>query len=170
MTPWELVKKSEHSHQRAVFAWANCAALYGMVIADQPEAYSLVEREKLLAGNPYLHKEPVPELVRLFAIHNQGHGDKIRGAQAKAEGVKAGAPDIMWPLPRRFMRSGLPIIIHGLFIELKRPKLGKVAKGTESDIQIDWREYLLDQGYHCVVAVGWLEAVGAIKGYYWGRT
>ena len=159
MTPWDLVKRSEHSHQRAVFAWANCAALYGMAIADQPEAYSLVEREKLLAGNPYLQIEPVPELSRLFAIHNQGHGDAIRGAQAKAEGVKAGVPDIMLPVSGQ--RAGC-----GLFIELKRPKLkGKVQAGTESDIQADWRAYLTSQGYVCHVCVGWIEAVGAIRAY-----
>lgn len=169
MTPWELVKRSEHSHQRAVFAWANCAALYGCAIADHPEAYDLKQREALLSGNPYLHVTPLPELRRLFAIHNQGHGDAIRGAQAKAEGVKAGVPDLFLPLPRLFperppLRSMRQA--HGLFIELKRPKLkGKAQAGTESDKQADWRDYLTSVGYECHVCVGWLEAVAAIRGY-----
>lgn len=155
MTPWDLVKRSEHSHQRAVFAWANCAALYGFHVADDPRGYVLAEREKIDPRN-FL---PVPELARLFAIHNQGHGDAIRGAQAKAEGVKAGVPDIMLPVSGQ--RAGC-----GLFIELKRPKLkGKVQAGTESEVQADWRAYLTSQGYVCVVCVGWQEAVGAIKAY-----
>lgn len=158
MTPWELVKKSEHSHQRAVFAWANCAARYGFWTADQPEGY-VKEHRDLMFKSVGQVGGPVPELHRLFAIHNQGHGDKIRGAQAKAEGVKAGVPDIMLPVSGQ--RAGC-----GLFIELKRPKLkGKVQAGTESDIQADWRAYLTGQGYVCHVCVGWQEAVAAIKDY-----
>lgn len=171
MTPWELVKRSEHSHQRAVFAWANCAALYGMAIADQPEAYVKDEREKLLAGNPYLQPEPRPELARLFAVHNQGHGDKIRGNMARAEGVKPGVPDLMLPVPRYSRILATPkdavreTLYHGLFIELKRIKLKGVAGGIESDIQAEWRAYLNGIGYKAVVAYGWQEAVGAIREY-----
>lgn len=167
MTPWDLVKRSEHSHQKAVFAWANCAARYGFHIADDPRGYVLAEREKIDPRNVL----PVPELSRLFAVHNQGHGDKIRGAQAKAEGVKAGVPDMVLPVPRKIVRTEPPDLgivtgwYHGLFIELKRAKAKATAAGTESDIQTDWRAYLTSQGYRCVVAVGWQEAVDAIKEY-----
>lgn len=186
MTPWDLVKRSEHSHQRAVFAWANCAAMYGVGVADSPLGYALDTRPALMttlnavwettAHIGYHPCLPRPELSRLFAVHNQGHGDVIRGAQAKAEGVKAGVPDMLlpmvkatspgrWPTQQGFW-VGDTCFNAGLFIELKRSKIkGKAQAGAESDIQAEWRAYLTDQGYVCVVATGWQEAVAAIKGY-----
>jgi hypothetical protein len=155
MTPWDLVKRSEHSHQRAVFAWANCAAHWGMAFADDPRAYDFEKRKELIG---ILNPEPVPDLVRLFAVHNQGHGDAIRGAQAKAEGVKKGVPDICWPRPV----AGY----GGLWIELKRPKTATNAKGLATDEQSDWGSYLTKWNYRFVVAVGWTEAVQAIKDYW----
>jgi hypothetical protein len=153
MTPTELANSSEHSHQRAVFAWAACAANYGFEWAERDEAYDFRTRDSLrsIVGNPY----PVACLTRLFAIHNQGHGDAIRGGRAKAEGVKAGVPDMM-----------LPFVVSpyaGLFIELKRPKQ-KIIKDSEQD---KWRMYLNDAHYLAVQAVGWLEAVDKIKRYLW---
>lgn len=169
MTPWQLVSKSEHSHQRAVFAWANCAALYGFDVADDPRGYVLAERTQWLSEMRSLDLQPRPELARLFAIHNQGHGDAIRGAQAKAEGVKRGVGDMMLPVPRMkekpFDRAFHDMMYHGLFIELKRPKLVGTVKGTESPEQAEWRDYLNSVGYRSVVCVGWLEAVAAIKDY-----
>jgi len=164
MTPWELVKKSEHSHQRAVFAWANCAALYGFEWAAHSEAYDLRERQKLIQ----LRCLPTPELSRLFAIHNQGHGDKIRGAMAKAEGVKPGVPDMMLPVKRMLTQGGggwAPTYSHGLFVELKRPKGLKIAAGATSDVQDEWNGYLISQGYTVCVAVGWIAAANAITKY-----
>lgn len=163
MTPWELVKKSEHSHQRALFAWVNCAALYGFRVADDPRAYVKAEREKMFADGYGIM--PRPDLTRLFAIHNQGHGDVIRGARAKAEGVKAGAPDLMLPVPRRIARTAPPDMgvvtdwYHGLFIELKRPG------GTATAVQSDWIAYLTRAGYRCAVCVGWEAARAVIVEY-----
>lgn len=167
MTPWELVKKSEHSHQRAVFAWANCVAMYGFEVAADPRGYSLGERHSIPA---YHNSLPVPELGRLFAVHNQGHGDKIRGAHARAEGVKPGVPDIILPVVRY---RGFDYVkpCPGLFIEMKRPKLGKtaesvaIAAGVKSQAQDDWGDFLKGQGYQVEVAVGWLEAVNLISAY-----
>jgi len=163
MTPWELVKKSEHSHQRATFAWANCVALHGFELAARPEGYNLTER--FLSG---LASIPVPELSRLFAIHNQGHGDKIRGAMAKAEGVKAGVPDMLLPVRRMLTQGGggwAPTYAPGLFLELKRPKGLKIAAGVTSEDQAEWNHYLTGQGYWVKVAVGWIEAANAIAEY-----
>lgn len=153
MTPAELAKSgTEHAHQRAVIAWANCAALYGFAWADSDLSYDMRTREVLRAtlGQPY----PIPALKRLFAIHNQGHGDKIRGNRAKAEGVKAGVPDLM-----------LPVIVDcyaGLFIELKKPGKHKV-----SEDQTEWLDYLNNAGYVGKSAVGWQEATQHIKNYAW---
>lgn len=146
MTPWELAKTTEHSHQRALFAWANCAALYGYLVAEKPEGYYKATREAYAV-------KPVPELALLFAIHNQGHGDAIRGAKAKAEGVKKGVPDLMLPVPRGY---------HGLFIELKLPGF------TASDIkpeQTKWHHALSDQGYQVNVCGGWQDAADTIRAY-----
>lgn len=160
MNPWKLAEPgTEHAHQRAVFAWANCAARLGYYWADMPEGY-----QHSTTGNaPALTIAPVPELARLFAIHNQGHGDVIRGARAKAEGVKAGVPDIMLPVPRVTYEdlTGLAIIIkHGLFIELKKPLTGR-----ERLVQSEWIAYLNSEDYCAVTCYGWLSAVDEIKGY-----
>lgn len=166
MTPWELVKRSEHSHQRALFAWANCAALYGFEVANDPRGYSLEVRNAWLSVCPDNLippiVAPVPVLSRLFAIHNQGHGDAVRGAQAKAEGIKAGVPDIMLPVVTFRAPGGYS---HGLFIELKRPKLAATAKGVTSNDQKDWIAFLTGQGYRCEVCIGWEAARDVIKDY-----
>jgi hypothetical protein len=154
MTPWELASKSEHSHQRALFAWTNCAAQYGFTVADDIRGYDMKTRGDIRIPG----YEPVPELARLFAIHNQGHGDAIRGGKAKAEGVKAGVPDIMLPVPS-WNYPG-QIRYCGLFIELKRPKVG-----VTSEKQSDWLDYLNEAGYRCHVCYGWCEAADAIRDY-----
>ena len=151
MTPDELAKAgTEHAHQKALFAYANCAALYGFMAADDDRSYNRLTRQSLLSDGFPTH--PVPVLSRLFAIHNQGHGDAIRGGKARAEGVKAGVPDIMLPWPMHGY--------NGLFIELKRSK-----KGAVSDKQDEWINYLLQAGYAASVCYGWKEASDDIKFY-----
>lgn len=130
MTPDTLAKSgTEHGHQRAIFQW--CAQ----------------------------HINQYPDLAALFAIHNAGHGDRIRGARAKAEGVKAGVPDLFLPVPRAEF--------HGLFIELKRPKdkNKKKTKGNTSTIQDKWHDYLRGQSYGVAICFGWQEAVETLVQY-----
>lgn len=55
-----------------------------------------------------------PELSLMFAVPNGGDRHPAVAAKLKAEGVKAGVPDIFLPVPR----NGY----HGLFIELKELK------------------------------------------------
>lgn len=160
MTPWELAKETEHSHQRALFAWANCAALYGFQVADDPRGYTVDERRELIGGLGGIRPKPVPDLRRLFAIHNQGHGDKIRGNRAKAEGVKAGVPDIMLPFPISKPSPRGMVFYSGLFIELKLPKVGR----THGQ-QPEWIDYLQSVGYAAIVCYGWVEASKTIKEY-----
>ena len=168
MTPWELAATSEHSQQRALFAWANCAAEFGFYLAQYGDTYSKEKREKWFKLAGYIAgkspAEPVPELALLFAIHNQGHGDRIRGAQAKAEGVKAGVPDTLLPVRRTHPLP--PPYSHytqeyaGLFVELK-----KIKKGVVSDEQIKWQGALIEQGYAVSICKGWIEAANTIAGY-----
>lgn len=159
MTPWELAKPgTEHAHQRALFAWASQAAMNGFAFAWEEDAYDVRTRQHV-AQRVWVN--PVEKLTRLFAIHNQGHGDAVRGARAKAEGVKAGVPDIM--LPVQMYLNGLGIT-GGLFIELKRPKQVK-RQGIASDKQHEWLAYLNDEGYIAVVCYGWEHAAQTIQHY-----
>lgn len=87
-----------------------------------------------------------------FAIPNGGHRHPIVAAKLKAEGVKAGVPDICIAVPR------LPF--HGLFIELKRKKNGAV-----SPAQKEMLGTLEKHGYKCVVAKGADQAIDAVKSY-----
>lgn len=160
MTPWQLAKTTEHSHQRALFAWANMVANKGFILASDARSYKMSEAVQI-PENIKLTEAPVPEMRRLFAIHNQGHGDAVRGGRAKAEGVKPGVPDVMLPVTAPwFEYCGPDQYYYGLFIELKVPK-----KGTVSGVQTEWHEYLDHAGYCIRVCVGWIEAANVIAEY-----
>lgn len=94
----------------------------------------------------------LPELHLLHAIPNGGARSAVTGARLKAEGVKKGVPDICLPVPR----GGF----HGLYIELKRVKGGRV-----SDEQRWWLGRLTRYGYLALVCKGWQEAAKAIEDY-----
>ena len=85
MTPDQLAKSgTEHGHQVALFAWCAVARLHGFDVADDWAAGMGIEAAKSSRTN----RTPVDALEWFHAIHNQGHGDKVRGANAKAEGVR----------------------------------------------------------------------------------
>ena len=81
-----------------------------------------------------------PELELLFHIPNGGHRHKTTAARLKAEGVKAGVPDLCLPVPR----SGY----HGLYIELK------AGRNDTTDNQDRWLQALTDNGYYTAVCHG----------------
>lgn len=93
-----------------------------------------------------------PELKMLFHIPNGGSRNLIEAAHMKAQGVKAGVPDLMLPVAR----GGF----HGLFIELKRQKGGRVSEAQE-----EWIRVLNREGYLTVVCAGWGEASRMIEKY-----
>lgn len=130
MTPEQLARSgTEHAHQRAVFCWAA------------------------------LNKRQHPELEWMFAIPNGGKRDKITAGKLKAEGVKAGVPDICLPV----VRGGY----GALYIELKKVRnkeLGR-TKGTAQSNQKDWIKGLQACGQGAIVAYGWEEAVDIITRY-----
>lgn len=97
-------------------------------------------------------KGKYPELQLLFHIPNGGERRKSEAARMKAEGVKPGVPDLFLPVAR--------INYHGLFIEMKRRKGGRV-----SDEQREWIGNLLANGYAVEVCRGWEEAKDAIENY-----
>ena len=112
---------AEHQHQVALFDWAR------------------------------LEAATTPDLDLLYAIPNGGARSAAVGARLKAEGVKAGMPDVHLPVPRGQWAS--------LYIELKAPG-GKVAPH-----QRDMLAALERAGNRAVVCLGWLEARAAITDY-----
>ena len=99
-----------------------------------------------------MQKGKYPELALLFHISNEG---KRNPARAKAEGIKAGVPDLCLPVPRG--------PYHGAYIEMKRRKGGTVSRDQES-----WLTALECQGYAVAVCKGWQEAAKFIKKYLEG--
>jgi hypothetical protein len=87
----------------------------------------------------------------MFAIPNGGQRHPAVAAKLKAEGVKAGVPDIFlaWP-------SGN---YHGLFVEMK------VGKNKPSKLQEEWIAGLFAAGYACVVCYGFEAAKLAVCDY-----
>ena len=94
-----------------------------------------------------------PELAMLHATPNGGYRPVHTAVMLKAEGVKAGYPDISLDVPRgRF---------HGLRIELKRA--GGV--GRVSAEQQEWIDRLRYYGYCAVVCYGAADAQQCIMAY-----
>lgn len=88
----------------------------------------------------------------MYAIPNGGARNSITGARLRDEGVLAGVPDIFLPCP-----SGGK---HGLYIEMKRQKGGRVSAPQKAVMQA-----LRMQGYEVAVCHGWQEARDYIEQY-----
>jgi len=99
----------------------------------------------------YCHSIGGPWL-RFFAIPNGGDRHPAVGAKLKAEGVRTGVPDLFLPIPRG--------PYHGLFIEMKRRKGGKLSSNQAEEINM-----LKASGYAVYVPEGWEEAVEVTKDY-----
>ena len=91
------------------------------------------------------------ELKLLFAVPNGGYRPMATAAQLKAEGVRAGVPDVCLPVARgRF---------HSLWIEMKR------KPNTTSDAQRAWLDALRRYGHCAVVCWSANEAINSIISY-----
>src|SRR5262245_9032875 len=104
----------EHEEQKALFTWA-----------------------ALAAGKR-------PELALMFAIPNGGQRHPAVAKKLKAEGVKAGVPDICLPVARGDY--------NGLYVELK------TVNGRATDTQKQWMADLAKQGYAVQLCYGWVMA------------
>jgi hypothetical protein len=112
---------SEHEEQAALFEWA------------------------ALAQGQH------PELAMLFAVPNGGQRHPAVAAQLKAEGVRAGVPDVFLAVARgRF---------HGLAIEMK------VKPNRTTEAQDEWIARLRYAGYMAVTCWSANEAIGVIMAY-----
>lgn len=121
IAPEDLAGASESSQQKALFVWA--------------------------ASN----RAKYPQLKYLFHIPNGGLRDMRTAVNLKAEGVRAGVPDVMLPYPTKNFA--------GLFIEMK------VGKNKTSPEQNDWLSYLSLVGYMTSVQWSWEGARDIIVDY-----
>lgn len=112
---------SEHDEQAALFEWA-----------------ALVRSQH-------------PELAMMFAIPNGGQRNPATAGRLKAEGVRAGVPDICLPVARGKF--------HGLFVEMK------VRPNRTTALQDEWISSLRHYGYCAIVCYGADEAINAIMAY-----
>ena len=99
-----------------------------------------------------LHEAKYPDLKWLYAVPNGARVAMSTAKKLKAEGLRKGYPDIGLDVAR----GGY----HGLRIELKRTKGGRV-----SPEQTAWLARLRGEGYLCLVASGWQAAVTILEGY-----
>jgi hypothetical protein len=92
----------------------------------------------------------------IFAIPNGGARHVLTGKKLKDEGVKPGVPDIFFAWPR--------LGYHGMFIEMKRKKGGRLSESQKFII-----DALRSAGYFVVVCKGCEEAQKEICNYMLGK-
>ena len=112
-----------------------------------------IEQIALFKWAAYMSSK-MPELAAMYAIPNGGRRHISTAKRLKAEGLKAGVPDICLPVPR----NGY----HGLYIEMKS------AKGRLEKHQKEWLERLGKNGYLAVTCRGFEEARDLILAYLQG--
>lgn len=92
-----------------------------------------------------------PELDMLFAIPNGTRTYYGAAVKAKREGVKAGVPDMLLPVPRG--------TFHGLWIEMK------AGYNKPKDNQVEWINKLKEHGYCVWVCYSAQDAQDVIMAY-----
>lgn len=92
-----------------------------------------------------------PDLRWLYAVPNGGKRHIAVAAKMKAEGVKAGVPDLCLPVPRGKY--------HGLYLETKIP-------GNDTTPEQDaWLQALANYGFACRVCYGFEALKEAVLAY-----
>lgn len=86
-----------------------------------------------------------------FAVPNGGERNAIVGAKLKAEGVKRGVPDVLWPVAR----GGF----IGLAIEFKSPD------GNPTKEQRDRIDRMQREGWYVALCWSWGAAARLVQGY-----
>ena len=126
-------------------------------MASQFEEREQVALAKLLDGHGLIWAHPP----------NGGNRSRVTGAKLKAQGVKAGLPDVLIFGPADRLNAGC----HGLAVELKRAPLPSGRRlGVVSQAQRQWLANLEACGWRTCVAHGfgeaerWLRAQGVLRG------
>lgn len=94
----------------------------------------------------------------LWATPNGGKRHIRAAVRFKAEGVRAGIPDLFLALPRLAKKAGRPFY-YGLFVEMK------ALDGQTQKNQLEMLQLLREQDYQCVVCRGAEAAIEAIREY-----
>ena len=171
MSPWELCKGgTEHGHQRSLFAWSKIAEQYGFDAAWDKRTYEAGGKE--YAESTYGTANACWPLKWFHATPNGGSlGDskqsqQIRGAQKKAEGVKAGVYDTFLPYPNHY-RDSLNVVwqYYGFWLEMKKP--GEIKKRSLE--QKSFGAAMMNLCYACAVADNWEDAARWIQKYMNGE-
>ena len=120
----------------------------GAARSESDEQRALFEWARMAAGK-------WPELALMHHVPNGGKRHKATAARLKAEGLRAGVPDICLPVARGPW--------HGLYIELK------AGGGRLSEAQKWWLSALAKEGYRAEAARGFDEARDLVLDYLrWG--
>jgi hypothetical protein len=125
----EMIGNSEHVEQVNFFYWA------------------------------WVNRAKHPALELMFAIPNGGHRHIAVARKLKAEGVKAGVPDIFLPWPVQGSMCPHGSGAHGFFLEMKSDK------GKATLEQKEWITKLRNAGYVADVFRGFEEAAEATCNY-----
>ena len=99
----------------------------------------------------YASLQPDPRWELLFAIPNGGKRQMSVAIRLKATGLKAGIPDIFFPV------SSAPL--NGLFIEMK------YGRGRVQPAQAVWHNLLREQDYAVEICYSAVDAIDTIKRY-----
>lgn len=108
------------------------------------------EQERVINWATFYAKN-FPELDLLYHVPNGGSRNQLEAANLKRQGVKAGVPDLVLPVPRQQF--------HGLYVEMKW------GKNTTTEKQDWWLEQLRQQGYKTAVCWSAEEAMDVIANY-----
>ena len=125
----------EDMHQEALIQWANITYL--------------PKRDYIKPG------EKIGDF--LYAIPNGGKRSKMEGIKLKRQGVKAGVSDLHLPVPM----NGC----HGLWIEMKKPKVKGESQPKVSESQQKWLDDMTFKGSEAHVCYGWEHARNVIEKY-----
>ena len=112
---------------------------------EEQEQAAVIQWRDLMIGR-------FPCLKNLIHIPNGGLRSKSEAVRFKRLGVRAGVSDLFLPVARKGY--------HGLWIEMKRQKGGKLSKD-----QKEWINDMFEQGYLAVRCDGAEEAIGMLERY-----
>jgi hypothetical protein len=99
----------------------------------------------------WLHLQHPDVWTVTFKINNEGKRSYYKAAILKAEGLKAGVPDIFMAYPNGFY--------HGLFLEFK------INNNKPTEVQRYMMRQFVEKGYYCSVVYSFDEAVHVTECY-----
>lgn len=90
--------------------------------------------------------------IPVYHVPNGGTRNRLEAVALKRQGVRAGVPDLCFPVPKGKY--------HGMYIEMK------FGKNKTTQAQNEWLELLSKNGYMTAVCYGFDEAKAVIDKYF----